>query len=72
MCGRSASCNDFGGVRSCRNITCQKGCFCSNGTMLQDEVCVHPRMCDSKEVTSVDNIIDYSLYCTELGCLLKV
>ena len=49
MCGQNASCGNFGAVRYCRNITCQRGCFCSNGTVLQDGVCVDPTMCHSKE-----------------------
>ena len=48
MCGWNISCNDIGIVRDCSNSTCDSGCFCSNGTVLEDGVCVHPDMCPSK------------------------
>jgi len=47
-CGQSISCNDLGIVRDCSNSTCDSGCFCSNGTVQEDGVCVHPDTCISK------------------------
>ena len=46
-CGVNISCNDFGVVRDCSN-SCESGCFCSNGTVLEDGVCVDPDTCPSK------------------------
>ena len=51
-CSWNISCDEFGVVRDCRNSTCQSGCFCSNGYVLEDGVCVHPDMCASKEISS--------------------
>jgi len=50
-CSWNITCDEFGVVRDCRNETCQSGCFCSNGYVLEDGVCVHPDMCTSKEIT---------------------
>jgi len=49
-CGQNVSCSDLGLVRDCRNSTCDSGCFCSNGTVLEDGVCVDPDSCSSKTV----------------------
>ena len=49
MCGWNVSCNELGVVRDCRNSTCESGCFCSNGSVLEDGICVHPDSCPSKE-----------------------
>ena len=51
-CSWEISCDEFGVVRDCRNSTCQSGCFCSNGYVLEDGVCVHPDMCTSKEIAA--------------------
>jgi len=48
MCGWNFNCDDLTVVRNCRNSTCGSGCFCSNGTVLEDGVCVHPDTCISK------------------------
>jgi len=47
MCGLNISCNDLGAVRDCSS-SCDSGCFCSNGTVLEDGVCVDPDTCPSK------------------------
>ena len=49
MCGLNITCNDFGFVRDCRR-TCESGCFCNDGSVLEDGICVHPDVCPSKEV----------------------
>ena len=49
MCGWNISCNDFGVARDCSD-SCESGCFCSNGTILEDGVCVHPDTCSSKAI----------------------
>ena len=54
MCGLNISCNDFGVVRDCSD-SCESGCFCSNGTVLEDGVCVHPDSCPS------ENLLYYTL-----------
>ena len=48
MCGLSIRCDDLGVVRDCRNSVCDSGCFCSNGTVLEDGACVDPGTCPSK------------------------
>ena len=50
MCGLSIHCSDLRVVRDCRNSTCESGCFCNNGTVLEDGVCVHPDTCPSKTI----------------------
>jgi len=50
MCGLNIHCDDLRVVRDCRNSTCDSGCFCSNGTVLEDGVCVHPNTCPSKDL----------------------
>ena len=52
-CSWNISCDEFGVVSDCRNETCQSGCFCSNGYVLEDGVCVHPDTCTSKEITNI-------------------
>ena len=47
-CGLDITCDHIRGVTSCRNSSCHGGCFCSDGTTLDDGVCVHPYMCPSK------------------------
>jgi len=47
-CGWNISCDDVGIVRNCRNSTCESGCFCSNGYVLEDGVCVNPDSCPRK------------------------
>ena len=48
MCGWNISCDDIGTVRDCRNSPCESGCFCSNGYVLEDGVCVDSDTCPSK------------------------
>ena len=52
-CSWNINCDEFGVARDCRNLTCQSGCFCSNGYVLEEGVCVHPDMCTSKWKTSM-------------------
>ena len=59
-CAYQVTCYDLGNVENCSNITCGSGCFCSNGTVLEDGVCVHPDMCPSKE--EFNNLPWYNLY----------
>jgi len=47
MCGLNIDCRDLGVVRDCSS-SCDSGCFCSNGTVLEDGVCVNPDTCPSK------------------------
>jgi len=47
MCGLNIDCSDLGVVRDCSS-SCDSGCFCSNGTVLEDGVCVDPDTCPSK------------------------
>jgi len=51
-CSWNITCDEFGVVRDCRNSTCQSGCFCSNGYVLEDGLCVHFDTC-----TGLYNII---------------
>ena len=48
LCNWQISCSNFSsnGNRSVSN--CMTGCFCNNGTVLEDGVCVHPDVCPSK------------------------
>ena len=49
-CAYQVTCYDLGNVENCSDVTCGSGCFCSNGKVLEDGVCVHPNMCPSKEI----------------------
>jgi len=49
-CGWNITCNDIGNVKDCKNSTCDSGCFCSNGTVLEDGVCVDPDTCPSRDL----------------------
>jgi len=42
------TCNDLSSVDNCSNITRTSGCFCSNGNVLLNGVCIHPDVCPSK------------------------
>ena len=45
-CSRNLSCSDVTGVRRCKEQTpCTSGCFCSDGTVLKDEVCSNTNSC---------------------------
>jgi len=64
MCGWNISCNDLGVVRDCSD-SCDSGCFCSNGTVLEDGVCVRPDTCSSKTLLYIrDQILENRTY----GC----
>ncbi|XP_065913065.1 hemicentin-1-like isoform X2 [Dysidea avara] len=45
MCGWEVTCNHFRRIGNCSNVTCESGCFCSNGNVLEDGVCIHPDVC---------------------------
>ena len=42
LCDLHITCDNFRSFGSCRNSTCESGCFCSNEYVLDDGVCVHP------------------------------
>ena len=42
-------CSDFSSVDNCSNTTGTPGCFCSNGNVLEDGVCIPPGECPSKK-----------------------
>jgi len=42
------TCDDLSSVDNCRNTTNTSGCFCSNGNVLEDGVCIRPGECPSK------------------------
>ena len=45
-CTWNLSCSDIIGVRRCKEQSpCTSGCFCSNGTVLQDEMCSNISSC---------------------------
>ena len=45
-CGWNLSCSDITGVRGCKEQSpCTSGCFCSDGTILQDGVCADMNSC---------------------------
>ena len=48
MCDFHICCDDLSRVDNCSNTTCESGCFCSNGNVLLDGVCIHPNVCPSK------------------------
>jgi len=61
MCGLNFSCNDLGVVKDCSD-PCESGCFCSNGTVLEDGVCVHPDACPSKGFALLYKFVDYLIH----------
>ena len=45
-CGWNLSCSDITRVRGCKEQSpCTSGCFCSDGTILQDGVCADMNSC---------------------------
>ena len=48
-CGIEISCDDFNAVGSCSDSECSSGCFCTDGVVLDDGVCVLPDACPSKQ-----------------------
>ena len=48
ICGWEISCDDFSTISDCSDSTCSSGCFCTNGIVLEDGVCIHPDTCPSK------------------------
>ncbi|XP_065884496.1 uncharacterized protein [Dysidea avara] len=57
-CGYQVSCDDLSSANNCTNVTCESGCFCSNGNVLEDSVCIHPGTCPMPPTftNSLDNI----------------
>ena len=47
-CGWEISCDDFSTASNCTDLNCSSGCFCTDGIMLDDGVCIHPDACPSK------------------------
>ena len=48
MSGVQLTCDDLSSVDNCSNTTSESGCFCSNGNVLEDGVCIRPGECPSK------------------------
>jgi len=71
-CSWNISCDEFGVVRDCRNSICQSGCFCSNGYVLEDGVCVHPDMCISKIILRETLMIKINTHKIHYDVLLHV
>ena len=67
LCGWQVTCDSFTGVSNCSNLTCESGCFCSNGNVLLDGVCIHPNVCPSKNAWS-KSYISFKLWdCTYIA-----
>ena len=49
MSGVQLTCDDLSSLNNCSNTTSESGCFCSNGNVLLDGVCIHPNVCPSKK-----------------------
>ena len=49
MSGVQLTCNDLSSVDNCSNTTSESGCFCSNGNVLEDGVCIRPGECPCKK-----------------------
>ena len=63
MSGVQLTCVDLSSVDNCSNTTNTSGCFCSNGNVLEDGVCIHPGECPS------ELYIDYNhAYCRLRKC----
>ena len=48
MTGLQLTCTDLRIADNCSNTTTESGCFCSNGNVLDDGVCINHRECPSK------------------------
>ena len=48
LCDKQLSCSNLSSISSCSDSNCMTGCFCSNDTVLEDDVCIHPDTCPSK------------------------
>ena len=48
LCDWQISCSNFSSISSGGDSNCMTGCFCSNETVLEDGVCIHPDTCPSK------------------------
>ena len=48
LCDWQISCSNFSSISNCSDSNCMTGCFCSDGTVLEDSVCIHPDTCPSK------------------------
>ena len=48
MTGFQLTCNGLRSIDSCSNTTTESGCFCSNGNVLDDGVCISHRECPGK------------------------
>ena len=48
VCGWEISCDYFSTVSNCSGANCSSGCFCTDGNILDDGVCIHPDACPSK------------------------
>ena len=48
-CGWEIGCDDFSTVSNCTDSDCSSGCFCTDGVLLDDDVCILPDACASKQ-----------------------
>ena len=48
-CGWEIGCDDFSTVSNCTDSDCSSGCFCTDGVLLDDGVCILPDACASKQ-----------------------
>jgi len=61
MDGVQLTCYDFSSVDNCSNTTSTSGgtpgCFCSNGNVLEDGVCIPPGECPSEYIYAHETLM---------------
>ena len=66
MTGFQLTCTDLRSIDSCSNTTSESGCFCSNGNVLDDGVCISHLECPGKISVTIRNPILHGY----LSCVL--
>ena len=49
ICGWEIGCDDVTSIDSSNDSDCSSGCFCTDGIVLEEGVCIHPDNCGSKQ-----------------------
>ena len=68
LCDWQINCSTFGAISNCSDSNCVTGCFCSNGTVLDNSVCIYPDTCPSKHLYVTTYAVNNQTFTSAYKC----